>query len=170
MNISSVNGVSFGMAKFSEEGLRLAHEAGVTRETKFNNGEFYSNDYVFEPPFSKYLRKTIPTKTKASTDAVNQVKDSIIEHGTSVNAQTNATFIKQLMHPVTQKHIEKLKTNQPDAQKTIISAERIVFDANWNNPEITKGKTKKLLDIVKSTMSDAEYVKWSGIIDNSDKY
>lgn len=170
MNISPINATSFGMARFTEEGMRLAHEAGAKNETQFNNGKFYNDKYWFEPPFSKYLKKTIPDNAKKKVDAstIDEVKNSIVEHGTGVNAQTNAIFIKQLMHPKTQKHIKNLETSQPDAQKEIISAEKTVFDANWNNPEISKGKTKELLNIVKSKMSDAEYVKWSGIIDNSD--
>lgn len=169
MNIAPANNVSFGMAKFSEEGIRLAHANGATNETKFiNAGDLYGENYLLEPPLAKYIKSSIPPIAEVEEENLDEVKDVIISHGASNDAVANNNFIKQLIHPKTQGYIKQLQISQPEAGATILNAERAVFDANWNNPKLTKDRTKSLLNAVKSTMADVEYNKWSGIVGNSD--
>lgn len=168
LSISPLNNVSFGMAKFSKEGMRLAQQAGAGEYTEFNNEEYYKRTGLTKPPFAKYIAKELPAKKQASQEAIENVEDVMVKHGAGNNARTNARFAKQYMHPSTQRYVTQLYKRQPDVHDEILKTARVIFDSNWNNPELSKGETKRLLDAVKSTMSDAEYVKWSGIIEESD--
>jgi len=168
LSVSPLNNVSFGMAKFSKEGMRLAQEAGAGEYTEFNNEDFYKRVGLSRPPFARYIADEIPAKKVASQEAVERVEDVMVKHGAGNNAKTNARFAKQFMHPSTKRHVNQLYKRQPEVHDEIMKTARVIFDSNWNNPELSKGETKRLLDAVKSTMSDAEYVKWSGIIEESD--
>lgn len=172
MNITPINGVSFGMARFTKEGMSLAKKSGeneAASPNNYNNEKYYKRPIFGKPAFYTYLSDTLPADVTADDATIQKVKDKIIAHGTTPIGTKNAEFItRQLMHSSTQGHIEKLKKQQKHTYNGIIEAERTLFDANWNNPELSKQDTKKLLDKVKSTMSEPAYLKWSGMIENSD--
>ena len=169
LSISPVKNVSFGMAEFSPQGKKYADEVKAGTWNTYNDECFYKKTSIFgKPEFTKYLECKVPLKSEITPDGLQDACTTIEIHGTGTNAGTNARFTKQLIHPKTQKHIEKLSALKPAACDEIVSAERKVFDANWDNPELTKGETRKLLDAVQSTMAPEEYIKLTGVIEKSD--
>ena len=169
LSISPMNNVSFGMAKFSQRGKEFAEASGEKGWNRHDNPRFYKNPvFIKKPDIAKYIEAKIPLKTRTLPGNIEKVEQAIIDHGTGTNAEANAKFVRQVIDPRTQRYIDKLGERKSKAQDVIISAEKALFDANWDNPMLSKAETMTLLDTVKSKMADAEYVKWTGIIERSD--
>lgn len=170
LSVSPISNVSFGMAKFSREGKRLAEAAGAGDFNEYNNGEFYSKHVITKPEFLEFAESKVPVKKKGiKKEQVQTVADSMVQHGTSGIDYADAAFIKnQALNRKTQTYLLRLAARHPEAYSSFVEAEKELFDANWNNPKLSKKETKRLLRAVKPKMSDADYVKWSGIIDQSD--
>ncbi len=170
LSVSPISNVSFGMAKFSREGKRLAEAAGAGDFNEYNNDKFYSKHTVIKPEFLKFAESKVPVKKKGiKKEQVQTVADSMVQHGTSGIDYVDALFIKnQALNRQTQVYLSKLAARNPEAYSSFVDAEKELFEANWNNPKLSKKDTKRLLQAIRPKMSDADYVRWSGIIDQSD--
>ena len=178
MNLSispiKMNNVSFGMAEFSKEGMRLAQASSDIYEplkdyTHFKDPRFFKRVGLFEKaPLTKYLETKLPEKEPARDETVESVVKTMVECGATGNATSDAFFIQQLLKGGTQKHIKKLQKYQPNVYQEILDAEKIIFDSNWNNPMLSKGETQKLLDAIKDNVLEKEYVTLTGVIEQSD--
>jgi len=164
--ISSVNqnskNVSFGMAKFTNRGLELAKSCSdiyqkLDTPNVFKNGDFFKS-YIFTSPFEKFVKRN--NKTSAG---IKEIADTIEICGATQNSHTNAKFIKQLLS--SKKTISKIND---DDQRIIAGAIKEVFNNNWDNPEISKKNTYKLLDMCQKAIQDKEYTTLSGVIQKSD--
>ena len=178
MNLSispmkSYSNVSFGMAYFTPEGMRLAQESADIYEplknyTEFQNPAFFEKTHFYKKPaLTSYIEEKLPHKKPIKEENIEEVTKTIVECGATGNAKTNALFVEQMLDGRTQKHIRKLQKRQPDVFQKVLDAEKIVFDSNWNNPLISKRDTTKLLLAVKKDLTDAEYVTLTGVIENS---
>lgn len=166
------NNISFGFAKFSPEGMKLAKSASniykpLENETVFQNPSFFKTKYI-KAPFATFIEETLPVKGNIEQEDIDLVTKAIQDCGTTNNAKVNANFVKQLLDKKTQKHILKLEEKQPDAYDAIITAEKAVFDKNWNNPLLSKKQTMDLLDVTLQKFQDVEKVTLTGVIEKSD--
>lgn len=157
---------SFGLAKFSDKGRALAASCCdvYTPLSTANNYEYseFSKKKGFGPaPFTKFVKETI--KAGSGEEQIRKITTAIKKCGTTDNAVTNANFIKQLVSakPV----IDKL----PDAAKAQIAETTVVvFDKNYDNPELSKKDTVQLLEISKPAVDDKQYIMLSGVLQKSD--
>lgn len=169
LTISSVNNngnnISFGMAQFSKKGYALASKhadiyEALSNPNKFQNPEFFkAKPLFFKSPFTKYFL----AKTRDGKTGVDEVADTIIKCGATDNSHTNACFIKQLVS--TEKYIHSASD---DTKSVIGIAANEVFKKNWDNPELSKKDTLRLLEIAKYGMEDRAYISLNGAIHASD--
>ncbi len=174
LTISSINSTpikrnpSFGLAKFSSEGLRLAESCSDIYEclgapNEFQNPEFFRKKGIFsQAPFTKYLKTKIAPRT-VSDEKLREIHKTITDCGATDNSHTNASFIKQLL--ASKKYIERLDNT---TQKAVAKAAEEVFKKNWNNPELTKDETFALLEMARLAMQDNQYATSLGVIQKSD--
>lgn len=163
------NNVSFGMAKFTKEGMRLAQTSADVYEplatpTEFQDPAFFKNKkFLHKAPFAKYMQGKIPSGKPCAEEDINEVTETIISCGTSNNAFSNAKFIKQLL--TTKKHVDNLPDSTQEPLRYAISE---VFKTNWNNPELSKAETAALLEMSKGEIQDNQYITLTGVIEKSD--
>jgi len=172
VKLSANNSVSFGMAKFTQEGLAYAKsQEGTYSEfsdpTEFHNAAFYKKKSFFrKAPFATFLESKIKPKALADKESIKEVAQTIIDCGATANSESNAKFTRQLL--TTKSYVDKL---QPDDKKAIKDAAISVFATNWNNPELTKEETKALARFAfdDSTMDGKKILSTiDGVIENSD--
>lgn len=165
VNNGNNNNVSFKMAKFSKKGYDLASKhsdiyEALSAPNKFQNPDFFkAKPLFFKAPFTKYYI----SKINGGKSAVNEVADTIIKCGATDNSHTNASFIKQLT--ATEKYI---RSSSDDTKSVIGNAANEVFKKNWDNPELSKKETLRLLEIAKYGMDDRAYISLNGAIHASD--
>lgn len=165
INNTQTNKVSFGMAKFTNEGLKYAKAcedvyAPLSSPTKFQDPAFFEK--------KKPLQKTAFTKyyiamSQGKKKNIGELTKTIEACGATENSYTNSMFIKQLL--ATSKQIEA--TDDKD-KKTISDSIATVFKKNWNNPMLSKNETLELLELTKPSLSDKEYITITGVIEKSD--
>ena len=174
LTISSVNNLpkarncSFGLAKFSEQGLKLAQSCSDIYEclgqpNEFQNPDFFKKKGIFsKAPFTKYLKQKVSPKT-VNEEARTEVAEIIRDCGATQNSHTNAAFIKQFL-------TAKKQINKSDrrTQEAIAQAAEEVFKHNWNNPELSKEETASLLELARGAIDDSKYATLTGIIQKSD--
>ena len=160
------NEVSFGMAKFTDKGYHLAslHSDIYDALSAPNENlpiDFFKPKKLFrKSPFTKYyIEKT------ASNDqnSINEVAQMIVNCGTGVNAVTNACFISQLLD--TEKFIHSANS---ETKNIIGPAINEVLKKNWDNPELSKKDTFRLLELAQYGMDERAYVSLNGVIQASD--
>ena len=176
IRLSSVNNtnnnVSFGMAKFTEEGMRYAvsHQDVYTPfsdPTEFQDAAFFNKKSFFaKAPFAKHMESMIPYKKEADPDKVDDVAQTIVECGATKNGFANARFVKQML--TTKSHLDKM---HPAARAKIRGAAQAVLATNWNNPLLSKDETKALARYAyDETKDDGKRILASldGVVENSD--
>ena len=126
LSVSPISNVSFGMAKFSREGKRLAEAAGAGDFNKYNNSDFYSRHVVKKPEFLIFAESKVPVKKNGiKKEQVKAVTDAMIQHGTSGIDYADAHFIKnQALNRHTQNYLSKLSQRNPEAYDSIAEAEK----------------------------------------------
>lgn len=174
LTISAINNtpqyknVSFGFAKFSPQGLRLAQSCSDIYEclgepNEYQNPDFFKKKGIFsQAPFTKYLKEKLSSKS-AGEEEIKDVQQTMIDCGTTENGHSNAAFIKQLL--ASKKQIDKLPTK---AKTAIAASSEFIFRHNWNNPELSKAETYELLEMAKPQLEDSEYATLVGVIEKSD--
>lgn len=174
LTISAINNtpqyknVSFGLAKFSPQGLRLAQSCSDIYEclgepNEYQNPDFFKKKGIFsQAPFTKYLKEKLSSKS-VDESTIKEVQQTIIDCGATENGHSNAAFIKQLL--ASKKQIDKFPTTTKTA---LAAASEYVFRNNWNNPELSKAETYELLEMARPQLENSEYATLVGVIEKSD--
>ena len=166
------NNVSFGMAKFTDEGMRYAasHQDVYTPfadPTEFQDAKFFNKKSFFpKAPFGKYMISIIPSKKEPDADKLDEVAQTIVDCGATKNSFSNARFIKQML--TTKTYVDKMHSN---AKNSIKGAAQAVLATNWNNPLLSKDETKALVRYAYDETKDEGkriIASLDGVIDNSD--
>lgn len=140
---------SFGMARLNDLGRESADSFGYT-QNEFLNADMFKKNGLFkkESLLSKELRKTGTT-----FQAVCE------EYGCSNNAKTNAEFIvNQILSPKSSKALSQL--SDEDYSNGLM----VLYQTNYDNPELSTKHTKELLDMLKDFMQVEDYIKNVGIL------
>lgn len=171
-SVNNNNNVSFGMAKFTNEGMRYAksHEDVYTPfsdPTEFQDASFFNKKSIFsKAPFARYMESMIPAKKEADQAAVDEVAQTIVDCGATKNGFSNARFIKQML--TTRSYLDKMHSS---ARNPIRGAAQSVLATNWNNPLLSKDETKALVRYAYDETKDEGkriIASLDGVIDNSD--
>ncbi len=165
------NNVSFGMAKFSDKGLRFARSCSDVFERFGDEQKTYLNPEFIrklrpleEAPFERYIKMMIPISSEeANPNDTREVAQIIISHGTTDNQTTNANFVKQLLRGRGFIDVANDRT-----RKELSSAVLKVFEKNWDNPQLSKKQTLALLETAKYAMDDKQYAVALAVIQKSD--
>lgn len=170
-NHNGTGKLSFGMAKFTDNGLKYAESLGdvytpFADPTEFQDSSFYKKKSFFaKAPFARYMDKTI-SKGAANPENAEKVAQTIVECGATKNSFSNARFIKQML--TTKSQLDKMR---PETRTVIKRAAESVLAVNWNNPELSKDETKALARYAFDENTDEGRRALSsldGVIDNSD--
>ena len=174
MAVSNRNNISFGMAKFTSEGMRYARSHGDVYEpfsdpTRFQNPAFFDKTSIFKKaPFAKYMENAIVFKKEVYDEDIENVAQTIIECGSTDNAFSNARFIRQML--TTKIHLDKM---HPYVRKHIREAAQSVLATNWNNPVLSVNETKALARYAYDERTDdgkRMIASLDGVLDNCDVY
>lgn len=165
MNIPALHSVSFGM-NVSSAGRYLAKKTLNAPKNDFNNEEYFKKIPAFAvPPFTRDAARLFNNPQISKAAAIAETRNIIIEHGTTKNAENNASFIRQLTNPATQDLLECLDKSE---RKAILSAEKEVFMKNWDNPSLKKNETLAFLNTIKGSMTPKTHTTWAGVIQSGD--
>lgn len=138
---------AFGFAKLNETGRTTADTFG-----------YESHDFLNEKLFK---RQGLLSKSALAVELNNGANfaEVCIDYGCSKNGKSNAEFIRtQILSGKSNSVISKLDdTERFEGLKSL-------FFANYDNPELTKKETDDLLEIVKESIENTEYVKLAGLI------
>lgn len=168
MNLSSLNNVSFGMAKVSKKGAENAKNVLDIKTNYYNDSKLYEN-----PSFSITTPALLSYINKTGDAGREKAQKTILRHGNSNCADKNAAFITgQLLKPKTQDYIKSLarQGSSPADRKyynELIDTEEAILFRNWDNPKLSLKDTRKLLDAVAPKYSAKEYAMWQGILDQA---
>lgn len=164
--------INFGMAKFTNEGMRYANSqkdvyTPFADPVEFQDAKFFNKKSFFsKAPFAKYMGSMIPHKKEADAIKTQEVAKTIVECGATKNSFSNARFIKQMLTTKTQ--LDKMHQT---ARAKIQSAAQEVLALNWNNPLLSKDETKALARYAYDETTDEGkriIASLDGVIDNSD--
>ncbi len=165
---SQRNNINFGMASFTDEGLRRAEAMGDVYEPLKKPNKYYPSEYFEQKrlfrkaPFAQTVEKYLPAGKKADSGKVNDVAQMIVECGTSGNAFSNSRFIRQLI--TTKDHLNRLPA---ETQEPIRVSVAQVLAANWDNPEITDKETRTLAEMALGAISEKEELALNGALDKA---
>ncbi|MCD7779596.1 MAG: hypothetical protein LUH05_02860 [Candidatus Gastranaerophilales bacterium] len=148
-NVQSNSSPSFGMARLNTLGRATADTFGY-KENQFLDGNMFKKQGIFTKP-------CLTEKLEAGEDFVTICND----YGCTKNPKTNAEFIKaQILSGKSDKAI-KSAVKSKDIAGGLVN----LYVANYDNPELSTGSTKALLDLIKNTMKPEEYVQQIGLLE-----
>jgi len=141
----SNNTPSFGMARLNQKGKDICDELEISRNYFLNPNMYKSAGLFQKPAIIKELGK-MPL-------------DSICEkYGCSNNAESNAKFIKT---QILKTNLKKLPVENSEISDSLVK----LYEHNFDNPELSKKDTEKLLSMVEDNMSLTEYTQHVGLMD-----
>ena len=164
------NNINFTMARYTQAGLQKAGECadiyepfGSPNEYMGVNEAFYKKTGIFNNPLKKYIKHEIPKRKTPKPENLQQVKDTIVEYGTTPYAYLNSLFIKQVLK--SGKYIKKLDES---TQAELAGSVARVLENNWNNPLISKKETEELASMAQGALGTGAYYSIVGSIRNCD--
>ena len=139
---------AFGFAKLNETGRRTSDEFGY-QNNSFLNENMFKRQSFFQG------KTALTTELNNGADFVTLCTD----YGCSKNGKANAEFIRtQILSSRSAVSINAL------SEDTRNQGLRTLFENNYDNPELTKKETDALLELVKPSIGETEYVKYAGLI------
>ncbi len=138
---------AFGFAKLNETGRATADTFG------YENHEFLNENLFKRQGF--FAKSALAFELSNGADFMTLCKD----YGCTKNGKSNAEFIRtQILFKKSNFAIARVDEDErTNALKTLLFA-------NYDNPELTKKETDDLLEIVKESIDNTEYVKMAGLI------
>ena len=147
-NLSVKSTPAFGFAKLNETGRATADSFGY-QNNSFLNENLFKRQGIFE------RKSALTTELNNGADFQTLCTD----YGCSKNGKANAEFIRtQILSP---KSAAALKGLSEDSRNAGL---RLLFENNYDNPELSKKETDDLLELVKPSIENTEYVKYAGLI------
>ena len=148
-NVSMTNfKPAFGLARLSPEGANAARAFG-----------YPSNDFLNGDLFCKQkglAKKTPLAQAIASGVTLQQLAQ---DYGCSDNPTANADFIENC---ILSKKGQKALKNVPLEEKA--AAMMMLWDKNYDNPELSVKSTKALLELIKDCVEPHIYVQNKGLL------
>lgn len=138
---------AFGFAKLNETGRETADTFG------YENHEFLNENLFKKQGF--FAKSALASELRNGADFMTLCTD----YGCTKNGKANAEFIRT---QILSKKSNSAIANLDDATRT--NALKTLLFANYDNPELTKKETDDLLEIVRDSIENTEYVKLAGLI------
>lgn len=139
---------AFGLAKLNETGEKTADVFGYQRNAFLNDDLFEKQGLFRKAAISGLL-----------TDGA-KFSDICADYGCTQHAGANAKFIEsQILSGKGKKVLKSL-----DAKEVQRGLTRL-FEANYDNPELSTDSTKKLLELIKESLPPDVYVQNVGMFE-----
>ena len=146
--ISNSYTTSFGLARLTQQGKNAAKIFGY-KENSFVNDDMFHKQGIFE-------KSALSVELSKGKSFENICK----EYATSNLGAINASFIK---NQILSKKAKRVLKSVP--KSSLEAGFKILYDNNYDNPQLSVKDTKKLIEKYKPFISNGDYMKNIGLLE-----